>query len=95
MALHWELAEIELRFPGARTLKDKRARLRPVLDRIRSRFPVSVAETDQQDTLQRGEFGVAMVASERVIIERVFGQIGELLELQDGWELVRYDRDGE
>lgn len=95
MALHWELAEIELRFPGARTLKDKRARLRPVLDRIRARFPVSVAETGQQDTLQRGEFGLAMVASERAMLDNTFRQIGELLELQDGWELVRYDRDGE
>jgi len=95
VALHWELAEIELRFPGARALKDKRARLRPVLDRIRARFPVSVAETGRQDTLQRAEFGVAMVASARLILDNTFRQIGELLELQDGWELVRFDRDGE
>lgn len=95
MALHWELAEIELRFPGVRTLKEKRARLRPLVDRLRSRFPVSVAETGQQDTLQRGEIGVVMVASDRAALDRVFRAIGEMLDVQDGWETVRYDRDGE
>jgi uncharacterized protein YlxP (DUF503 family) len=53
-------------------LKDKRAALRPVVDGIRNRFPVAVAETGHQDRWQRAEIGVAAVsASAKVVLEVV------------------------
>ena len=45
--------EFDLRLPGCQSLKDKRAVVRPVLDGLRNRHPVSVAETDHQDLWQR------------------------------------------
>ena len=53
---------MDLRLAGCRSLKDKRSRLRPVVEGIRARFRVSVAETGFQDTWQRAEVGVAVVA---------------------------------
>jgi hypothetical protein len=61
---------VELHFPACRSLKEKRAVLRPVIDGARSRFSVAVAEADFQDLHQRSLVEVAAAAaSERVVIE--------------------------
>ncbi len=61
---------VELHFPACRSLKEKRAVLRPVIDGARSRFAVAVAEADYQDLHQRSLVEVAAAAaSERVVVE--------------------------
>ncbi len=70
----------ELRFHDAQSLKDKRQRLSTVIARIRSRFPVSVAETGFQDLWQRGRIGVALVTTDPALaqsmLDRIRDQIG-------------------
>jgi uncharacterized protein YlxP (DUF503 family) len=61
---------VELHFPACRSLKDKRAVVRPIIDGARSRFAVAVAEADFQDLHQRSVIEVAAAAaSERVVTE--------------------------
>ena len=67
------IVRIELHLPGAVSLKDKRAIVRGLKDRIRQRVRAAVAEVDHQDLWQRSALGVAVVSGER-------GQIGELLQ---------------
>jgi uncharacterized protein len=43
------LLTLDLHFPGARSLKDKRQALRSLETRIRNRFNVSLAEVEHQD----------------------------------------------
>ena len=66
------IVRIELHFPGAGSLKDKRAILRSLKERIRHRVQAAVAEVDHQDLWQRGALGVAVVSGEN-------GQVAELL----------------
>jgi len=54
------VASVELHFPGAQSLKDKRHDLRSLLDRLRHRFTVLVVESDHQDLHQRA--GIAICA---------------------------------
>lgn len=54
---------LELRFPAAQSLKEKRSLLRPLLDGGRHRFPVAMAEVGHQDSWQRAAVGVAAVSS--------------------------------
>ncbi len=61
--MHVLALRIELRLPAARSLKEKRARLRPLLDAGRHRFPVAMAEVDHHETWQRTAIGVAVVSS--------------------------------
>jgi hypothetical protein len=68
------VVRIELHLPGATSLKDKRAVLRGLKDRIRQRTPAAVAEVDHQDLWQRAALGVAVVSGER-------RQVGELLQV--------------
>jgi len=67
------IVRIELHLPGAASLKDKRAVLRSLKERIRQQARAAVAEVDHQDLWQRAALGVAVVSGER-------RQVGELLQ---------------
>jgi uncharacterized protein YlxP (DUF503 family) len=56
---------------GASSLKDKRQVLRKVVDRLRSRFNVSVAEVGDNDVWQRAVVGICAVANERAFVNEV------------------------
>jgi uncharacterized protein len=66
----------ELHVPESRSLKTKRAAIRPIVDGLRHRFRVSVAEVDHQDRWQRAAIGVALVS----------GTAGHLREVMDSVE---------
>ncbi|RMH76405.1 MAG: DUF503 domain-containing protein [Actinomyces sp.] len=61
--MHVLAVRFDLRLPGTRSLKQKRAVVRPVVDGIRHRFGVSVAEVDHLEAWQRAAVGVAVVAA--------------------------------
>jgi uncharacterized protein YlxP (DUF503 family) len=73
--MHVLAMAIDLHLPGSRSLKDKRAALRPVVDGIRNRFAVAVAETSYQDLLQRAEIGVATVSSSAKLATEVVDEV--------------------
>jgi hypothetical protein len=55
---------VEFLIADARSLKEKRAVVRPIIEGLRRRLSVSVAEVDHQDSWQRCVLGVAVVASD-------------------------------
>ncbi len=61
--MHVAVIRIELHIPSSRSLKEKRAVLKPIVEGMRHKFSLSVAETDFQDKWQRAEIGVAVVSS--------------------------------
>jgi uncharacterized protein len=63
MAPHAVLLVVELRLPAARSLKDKRAVVRSILDGARRRFGVAAAETDHADIWQHAELAFSIVSS--------------------------------
>ncbi len=60
--LHAAVVRFDLHIPESRSLKVKRAAVRPIVDGLRHRYHLSVAETDHQDQWQRAELGVAVVS---------------------------------
>ena len=71
---------VELHIHGASSLKEKRAVLRHVKDRSRSRHNVSVAEVDHQDLRQRATLGFAAVGLSEGTVGAVFRRIREDVE---------------
>jgi uncharacterized protein YlxP (DUF503 family) len=51
--MHVLAVAVDLHLPSCLSLKAKRAVLRPILDGVRARYPVAIAETEWQDTWQR------------------------------------------
>jgi uncharacterized protein len=56
------VVQLELHIPASRSLKEKRAVLRPIVEGLRHRFQLSVAEVDYQDKWQRSLIGMAVVS---------------------------------
>ena len=75
--------EVELFLPGSASLKDKRAVLNRLRDRVRGRFNASVAEVDHQDTWQRARIGVAVVSHENSGCRDVLAAIQRVIESDD------------
>jgi uncharacterized protein YlxP (DUF503 family) len=64
-----------LQIPGAGSLKGKRHVLRKVLDRVRARFNVSVAEVADNDLWQKATIGVAAVGNDRAFVNEVLDKV--------------------
>ena len=70
----------ELSLPGCRSLKEKRAVVRSLKDRLQRRFNVSVAETAHQDVHARGEVSIALVATDRRFAESVLDKADHFVQ---------------
>jgi uncharacterized protein YlxP (DUF503 family) len=92
----------DLLFPDAASLKDKRRRLTGLTARIRSAFPVSVAEVAFQDLWQRGRIGVALVSTDSRLAQSMLDRISDLVGRDGEVELTsrrieffRFEEDAE
>jgi uncharacterized protein YlxP (DUF503 family) len=75
------LAQVELHLPGARSLKEKRHDVRPLVERLRHRFSVLVVEADHQDLHQRAALAITALATDggvaRAVVERAIDHVHE------------------
>jgi uncharacterized protein YlxP (DUF503 family) len=78
------LLTLELRLPGCDTLKEKRHRLKGVIERVRGKFNVSATEVGLQDVHQSAEVAIALVANDHVLAEQVFARVEEIFANGDG-----------
>jgi uncharacterized protein YlxP (DUF503 family) len=80
------LLTLELHFPGARSLKDKRQALRSLETRLRNRFNVALAEVEHQDLWQRARLAVVSVNTDHVHLEStlqsVAGEAGTARDIE-------------
>ena len=60
---------LKLHLPLCDSLKDKRSRLRPLLERLRREFNVATAETDLHEVWQSAEISVVTVSNETGRVE--------------------------
>ena len=66
---------LEIQLPYAHSLKEKRAVLQKIRDRLRSRYNVAVAELDHQDVWQQATLGVVSISNSRPLLESVFQKV--------------------
>ncbi|MGH7530711.1 MAG: DUF503 domain-containing protein [Gemmatimonadales bacterium] len=78
----------ELHLPAAQSLKDKRAVVKGLKDRLHHRFNVSVAETDHHDLWQRAELAASVVSTDRLHAERVLREADRLVAGAPGARIV-------
>ena len=62
------------------SLKDKRAVVRGVKDRIWSKFRASIAEIDEQGSLRRAVLGLAFVSNDKQLLDSLMNKIIDLIE---------------
>jgi len=73
------ILELTMTVPAC-TLKEKRSVVRRIIGRTRQRFPVSIGEVAEQDTLSTLVIGIAFVASESKIVEKTLTKVEHYIE---------------
>jgi len=90
--MHAAALRFELWVPDSRSLKTKRAAVRPIVDGLRHRLHVSVAEVDHQDTWQRAAVAVAAVAESDGRLREVLATVERFVAGAPGVELLDVER---
>ena len=72
--------KIEFRLTDNRSLKGKRKVVRSMVDKVKSRFDVSIAEVGSNDKWQKIELGVSAVGNDRRHIDSSLNHILSFLE---------------
>ncbi len=87
-----------LEMPWVRSLKEKRALVRPVIERIKARFPVSAARLEGQNDHKWEAVGFVVIGAEAEWVEATLQAVADFLERHGefrvravGFEVVRWD----
>ncbi|MGB9858575.1 MAG: DUF503 domain-containing protein [Moorellaceae bacterium] len=81
---------IEIRLPGAMTLKDKRRVIKGLLERIRQRYQVAAAEVDYQEYYSRATLGIACVSNAGGHADQILAAVVRFIEAQSELEVLEY-----
>ncbi|MDX2493879.1 MAG: DUF503 domain-containing protein [Desulfuromusa sp.] len=82
---------VDLRLFDIHSLKQKRSQVSRLLNRLRSRFPLSVAEVGHLDLLQRAIIAASMVAGNESIVQSVFKNLEDELYSSGLVEIIDLD----
>jgi uncharacterized protein YlxP (DUF503 family) len=74
------VCRLTLLLPGSQSLKDKRAVLRSIKDRVNQKFNCAIAEVGDQDVWDSAQLGFAVVANERGFTQSVVQKILAFIE---------------
>lgn len=84
------LLTLDLHFPEAHSLKEKRQVLRSLKDRLRGQFNVAVAELEHQDVWQRSVVGVVTVSNEEQHVENTLQKVLDEADRQLGPMIIQH-----
>ena len=71
---------LTLFLPENHSLKGKRQVLRAIKARVRNKFNVSVAETDENEMWQRAELGICQVGSDRAFVDSALREVVNFID---------------
>jgi uncharacterized protein YlxP (DUF503 family) len=83
---------LDLRLPHCRSLKEKRAVVRPILEAARRRCSVAAAEVDHQQLRQRAGIGMAAVAASASHVVALLDQAERLVWANPEVEVIAQER---
>ena len=78
----------DLHVPESRSLKTKRAAIRPIVDGLRHKYRLSVAEVDHHDQWQRASVAVAVVAESDGQLHDVLTNVRRFVDTRPDVELL-------
>lgn len=82
---------IRLRLFSPNSLKEKRRILKSLIERLKSRYNISIAEVGENDSWQIAEIGIAVVANKAVFADEVINKIVRFIDNFDSVEIIDID----
>lgn len=74
------ICRIDLEFPDSHSLKDKRRVLRSIVERVQSRFNVSIAEVDHHDNRRIATLGITCVSNDTRHANKIISTLVQYVE---------------
>ncbi len=81
---------VEIEINGSLSLKDKRAVLRSVKDRLKRAFNVSISEVDEQDSWQRAVLGIVSVSGDKKHLDGLINRVRDFLYREANINVLKY-----
>ena len=78
--MHVDVCRVVLRLPENHGLKGKRRVARSVVDRVRSRFNVAIAEVEDNDLWQRLTVGISCVSNDGRHANEILSKVVQYIE---------------
>ncbi len=79
---------LELYIPGVNSLKAKRQVTKSLIQRLRNKFNVSIAEIGNQDLWQRVELGLAVVCYNGAGADSIMEKIFTFVEMENNVDII-------
>lgn len=86
--MHLAAASVTIHIPHSRSLKDRRRVVRSLVERIRSRYDVSVAEVGGQGSWQSATVGFCCVSGSATLAEDVVRAVMAFCDSSSEFEVV-------
>jgi hypothetical protein len=85
------ICHIELMIRENHSLKEKRRIVKQIVDRVKHRFNVSIAEVGSNDLWQSAELGLCMVSNDRRFTNQALDKIVDFIESITSAEVIKSD----
>jgi len=75
------------------SLKQKRQVVKSIKEKLTNRFNISIIESNHQELWQNLEISIAMLSNEKLIIEKIFNEIENILYVDYALNITKIDKD--
>lgn len=87
------VCKVIISIPESFSLKEKRKVKRSIVDKVRAKFNVSIAEVDSQDIWNELVLGISIVSTESKHIYEVMSEVIKVIEDHKEAEIIDYEID--
>ena len=87
------LLQIQIYMQGLGSLKDKRRIVKSLIERLKGRFNISVAEVDKQDNRVQAIIGLAFVSNDSRFVNSRLDKIIDFMRKDGRFTLGRIERE--
>lgn len=84
---------LELLLAGAESLKDKRKVLKSLIERLKHRFNISVAEVGRQDNWKYSTVGISAISGDFAYMQNILDSVVRFVENHEGVEVIGMERE--
>lgn len=84
---------LDLFAENSHSLKEKRHIVSSIKEKLKHKFNVSLIESDYQDLWQKIQITIVMAANKKVLAEKVFHQIEEIIFSNYGVQIIHVNKE--
>lgn len=87
------ICKLDLLLMESTSLKEKRRIVRSIVERLKNRFNISIAEVGHPEALRRTALGLALVSNETAYLERMLDKVINFVESDPRVQIIDLDRE--